>query len=105
MKMFARWDFKIVDCWLSMNKPLKVYTSLIHKNTIPPPPKKKSNWGRGAHAARSAFELMIFEVYMIYSLTLVKCGMGEGSWGGGGIRCRSKLYEHAYLSNRGNWIH
>lgn len=80
MKMSARWDFKIVDCWLSMSKPLKVYTSLIHKNTIPPP-KKKSNWGRGAHA-RSAFELMIFKVYMIYSLTLIKCGMGEGSGGG-----------------------
>lgn len=48
MKMSARWDFKIVDCWLSMNKPLKVYTSLIHKNTIPPPPKKKSQTGGGA---------------------------------------------------------
>lgn len=78
MKMFARWDFKISDCWLSMNKPLKVYTSNRKQYKC----QKKSNWGRGAHA-RSAFELMIFKVYMIYSLTLVKCGMGEGSGGGG----------------------
>lgn len=47
-------------------------TSNTPKNT--PPPKKKTQ--TGTHTV-SAFKLMILKVY-IYSLTTVKCRMGEG---------------------------
>lgn len=62
-----------------------MYTSNTPK--IQPPPQKKNPMG--THTG-SAFELMIFKVY-IYSLTIVKWRMGEGEYS---VGSSYKIYTH-----------